>query len=38
MDVQLLIGSFVALLALINPIQKIFVITSYKKVTNNNTH
>ncbi|MCX6221665.1 MAG: MarC family protein [Bacteroidia bacterium] len=28
MDVQLLIGSFVALLALINPIQKIFVITS----------
>jgi multiple antibiotic resistance protein len=28
MDIQLLIGSFVALLALVNPIQKIFVITS----------
>jgi len=28
MEIQLLIGSFVALLALINPIQKIFVITS----------
>jgi multiple antibiotic resistance protein len=28
MELQLLIGSFVALLALINPIQKIFVITS----------
>jgi multiple antibiotic resistance protein len=28
MDIQLLIGSFVALLALINPIQKIFIITS----------
>jgi len=28
MDIRLLIGSFVALLALVNPIQKIFVITS----------
>ena len=28
MEIQLLIGSFVALLALINPIQKIFIITS----------
>lgn len=28
MEIQLLIGSFVAILALVNPIQKIFVITS----------
>ncbi len=28
MDIQLLIGSFVAILALVNPIQKIFIITS----------